>query len=299
MSDYQKKELISVDEALARGRSMLLLPRILLIMGIFFFLFPTALIIMALMAGPVFTPNVWFWCVAVLIFTFFIGFYLPFRFWSKRTTRWKLWAFDNVTNVHELNKLALRANLFAAYGTVMDKLQVQSADERERWRELQDRNNFPEVFVDDQSVPPETIIYFSTPYLIFNILLGLIFMAVGIVIEYFAFKPGSAALTHIVGIVIILIPLYFIFSTLRNLIRHQPQLILNSKGLYTVETGFLSWDIIYGEEVQKIIQGRRGIKYILHFNYMGGIANIDVTLFATTRNKLEKLIRVYRGRFAG
>ncbi|MGY4385176.1 hypothetical protein ACVWYN_002212 [Pedobacter sp. UYP24] len=59
MSTYQKSELISVDEAVAKGRSMLLLPRILMIAGLFFFLFPIALLIMALMDGPAFTKNSW------------------------------------------------------------------------------------------------------------------------------------------------------------------------------------------------------------------------------------------------
>jgi hypothetical protein len=39
----QTQELISVDQALNKGREMLLWPRILLIIGLFVFLFPLAL----------------------------------------------------------------------------------------------------------------------------------------------------------------------------------------------------------------------------------------------------------------
>ncbi|MBD1395395.1 hypothetical protein IDJ76_19995 [Mucilaginibacter sp. ZB1P21] len=256
-----------------------------------------ALFFIALMDGPAISGNVWLVISGVLVFAFLLGIYLPFRLWSKRTTRWKLWAFDNVNNVHELKRVAVRANLYAAYGSFMDKLQIQSAAERADWRKLQERANFPEVFIDDHNVPPETTIYFSTPYLIFNMLLGLIFMGIGITVTYFSLRQPSSLITTLIGIAIILAPIYWIFVTLRDLLRHEAQIILNSKAIFTVETGFLSWDTIYDEEVQQVSQGRRGMKYTLHFNYMSGIANIDITLFATNRNQLEKLMRVYKGRF--
>ncbi|WP_374950742.1 hypothetical protein [Mucilaginibacter sp.] len=184
MNTYQKASLISVDEAITKGRQMLLLPRIVMVVGLVFFLFPMALIFIGVFEGPPFTTNVWLVCTGVTVFCFVVFCYLPYLFWSKRTTRWKLWAFDNVDDVHELKIMATGAHLCPAYSTVMDKLQIQSAEEREQWRNLQDRFNFRSAFKDDPEIPARTEVFYSKLHLTIQILFALLFVAIGSVIEF-------------------------------------------------------------------------------------------------------------------
>ncbi|MCC8409116.1 hypothetical protein LJ707_09250 [Mucilaginibacter sp. UR6-1] len=298
MSTYRKTTLISVDDALAKGRRMLLLPRILMISGLFFFLFPLAMIFMALLEGSAFTINIWLACAGIVLFCFIIFFYLPFLYWSKTTTRWKLWAFDNVDNVHELRIMAVQANLCPAFGTLMDKLQIQSANERERWRELQGRFDFPEVFKDDPNIPFTTNIFYSKVHLTINILFGLLFVAMGSIIAYLAIKNNWQLSLKLIAPLIAIAPLYKIFIAFKRMFKKQPELVLENQGLTTIQTGFLNWDQIFNEKVTRTDQGKRGVKFTLSFQHPGGIVHIDISDLDITKSGLERLIRVYKGRFA-
>ena len=262
----------------------------------FIFLFPLALFFIALKDGPAFSKNVWLVFGIVIAITFLIGFFLPFLFLSKRTTRWKLWAFAHVNDVQELKKAAQRAALCAGYGTFMDRLQIQSAEEREEWRMLQERKDAPNIFIDDPEIPDETTIFYNKTLLVIHILLGLMLIAVGIFVECNAFRPGTAKFVSIFGALLILAPLYLVVRTLQNLIKHEPRIIFSSKGIYTIETGFQSWDHIIDISVEIINQGsRRGVKHVFNLRYTDGLAHIDVTAY-NKRNQLESLVRIYRGR---
>jgi hypothetical protein len=298
MSTYQKTRLISVDEAITKGRQMLLLPRIVMVVGLFFFLFPITLILIGVFEGPPFTTNVWLVCAGGTVFCFVVFFYLPYLFWSKRTTRWKLWAFDNVDDVHELKIMAAEAHLCPAYGTVMDKLQIQSAEEREQWRILQERFNFRSAFKDDPEISDRTEVFYSKLHLTINILFALLFVAIGSVIEYLAIKHNGQTSLKIVAALIAVGPIFLIFKSAQRMIKKQPELVLDNKGLYTEQTGFLNWDLIFNEKVTLVDRGKRGVKFTFSFQHPGGIVNIDISDFNISKGRLERLIRVYKGRYS-
>lgn len=166
------KDTVTVEEAISKGRRMLILPRIFLLSGLFLFGF---LVAMLCIAFPNITPSsrIFFLKFVGITIASFVPFvYLPFLFWSRRTTKWKLWAFDNVDRVHDLKEAAADAALFASYGTVIDKLQIQSKAEREKWAELQSRFNNQYVYIDDPGVPDRTIIYLSAGHFIFNLIMN-------------------------------------------------------------------------------------------------------------------------------
>ncbi|MFD2145446.1 hypothetical protein [Mucilaginibacter antarcticus] len=250
---------------------------------------------MALIDGPAFTKNSWLVVGGIILLTFVLFFYLPFLYWSKRTTAWKLWAFDHVDDVHELKIVALQAHLFPLYGSAMDQLQIQSTKEREQWAKLQERFQFRGNFIDDSSIPAETNIYFSKLELSLNILLGLFISSIGITALYLSSIKASTIWVKLIGFAFALAPWYMIIATFKNLLNRKPQLTLNKTGLYTWDNGLVPWDVIYDIEVTAT-QRRNFIKYTLHFKYPGGIVNKEITELDTNRNKLERLIRVYRGR---
>ncbi|PJJ79251.1 hypothetical protein [Mucilaginibacter auburnensis] len=298
MSSYQKASLISVDQAITKGRKMLLLPRILMIIGLFFFLFPIAMLFIAIKDGPSFSTNAWLIAASIVIVCFFVCFYLPFRFWSKRTTRWKLWAFNNVDNVHELKIAAVQANLCPAYGTFMDKIQIQSAKEREQWRKLQDRFDFPDIFKDDSTIPSVTEVFYSKMNSAVYILFGLLFLGIGGGIEYLVIKNNGDFTSQLIPFVIVIAAICYIVINIKRMLKKQPEMVLDNQGLTTPGTGFLNWDLIFNEKVTRTDRGKRGILYTFSFQYPGGLVNIDVSDFNVNKARLERLIRVYKGRFA-
>ena len=298
MISYQKANLIPVDEAISKGRKMLLLPRILMIIGLFFFLFPIAMLFIAVKNGPSFTMNEWLFSAGIILFSFVVFFYLPFLFWSKRTTRWKLWAFDNVDNVHELKIAAVNANLCPAYGTIMDKQQIQSAEEREQWRNLQDRFDFPDIFKDDPTVPSVTEVYYSKAHLTLYILFGLLFVGIGCGLEYLAIKNNGNLSLKLIAPVIAIVAIYSMVIHIKRMLKKQPELVLENQGLTTTETGFINWDLIFNEKVTRTDRGKRGILYTFSFQHPGGLVNIDISDFNISKFRLERLIRVYKGRFS-
>ncbi|GGH07738.1 hypothetical protein GCM10007352_12610 [Mucilaginibacter phyllosphaerae] len=209
-----------------------------------------------------------------------------------------MWAFDNVDDVHELKIMATEAHLCPAFGTVMDKLQIQSADEREQWLKLQERFNFRSGFIDDPDIPSTTEVFYSKLHLTINVLFALLFVAIGSVIEYFAVKNDGKTSLKIVGAVIATAPLYFIIRSVQRMLKKQPELVLNNQGLFTEPTGLLNWDLIFNEKVTRADQGKRGVKFTFSFQHPGGITHIDISDFNISKSRLERLIRVYKGRYS-
>ncbi|MBE5319992.1 hypothetical protein IM793_12540 [Pedobacter sp. MR2016-19] len=297
MNEYENSELISVDQALAKGRQMLLLPRIVMIIGLFFFMFPFALFFIAVTGEHALTTKTLLVFGSVLIVTSFIFFYLPFRFWSKRTTRWKLWAFSHVNDVEELRRAARKASLCSGYGSFLDNIQLQSASERDQWRRLQQRTGAPDVFIDDAGTDSETIIYYSRPRLLLNIFFYVIFLAAGIGAEIFDFRSDKpSTFVIIIGAVWISYSLYSIVCNVIDISRHEPRIILNDRGIFTVEAGFISWNDVFNIKITVINHAKRGAEHTLQIHYTGGLVNIEVTDYAR-RSELESLIRTYKGRF--
>jgi hypothetical protein len=297
MKEYQNSDLVSVDQALTKGRQMLLMPRIVMIIGLFFFMFPFALLFIAITGERDLTTKTWLVFATVLIINSFIFFYLPFRFWSKRTTRWKLWAFSHVNDVEELRRASRKASLCSGYGSFLDNIQIHSALERDQWRRLQQRTGEPDVFIDDTGTDSETIIYYSTARLLMNIFFYLFILAAGIVAEIFDFSSEkSSTFLILVGALMIISSLFLIVRSVIDLSRHQPRIILNDFGIFTVQTGFIRWDNVFNIKITVINHAKRGAEYTLQIQYPGGLANIEVTDYER-RSQLESLIRIYKGRY--
>jgi hypothetical protein len=49
-------------------------------------------------------------------------------------TKWRLWAFENVRNVHELKERAVQAKLIWPDHSIFEKMEIRSASDKERWR---------------------------------------------------------------------------------------------------------------------------------------------------------------------
>ncbi|CAM3878269.1 hypothetical protein MUGA111182_14810 [Mucilaginibacter galii] len=286
---------LSVMEVVRKGKSTLLFPRILFTFGLILFVFIgwmffTILSNATLKDAGFVSKFGLFWIVTFIPFNL-----LPFWFWSRRTTRWKLWAFNNVNNVHELKHFARRAALYANYGSFLDRITIQTKTEREQWAKLQSKFKRTDVFEDDVEVPAETVVYYSTAVRLLNIIFFLVIGGIGFFITQAAFNPRMDKWVALPGIGIMVWMLYLLFTMIRDVIQHKPQMILSNKGIETIKDGLQSWDVIFNEHLTP--GNRRDMGWILRYNYAGGSTRIDIGHYAINHENLDHLLMAYRGRY--
>lgn len=84
------------------------------------------------------------------------GVFWMVRYGEKRRTEWRLWAYDRVSDIHQLQRSAELAMVLKLRSH--DKIGVANAQQKERLMSLIKRFEEEQVFEDDASVPQETLI---------------------------------------------------------------------------------------------------------------------------------------------
>ncbi len=268
-------ETVSVDEAIRKGHRTVTLPGILIMLGSFgicIFLgvqksVPNSYVI----AGAVLSPLV------------------AWLYWSFAITRWRLWAFDNVRNVHELKKRAIRENLIWPDGSFFEKTEIRNTEEKEKWHSLLEKFNRPDLFTDDPNIPQTTTIYYSKGKNYVEMAIMLAIAAIGI---YLLIKTDR----YIIGSAIALFGMWLAFREFRQANNIKPQIVLNENGMETITTAFHSWNEISSEEVISERSGK-STRFYLTYQYPGGREKLEIGDYTTTQKQLELLMKIYRGRY--
>ncbi len=144
------------------------------------------------------------------------------------------------------------------------------------------------VFLDDLSIPDETIIYYSKTKGLLQITLILAFLGYAV---YTLILRSS----NTIAVAIILVGLYYMYGSFKHILNRTPQIILSNKGVQTVSTSFYGWKDILVEEVRCEIEGRSTIKYFT-YAYPGGLEKLKIHDYDISGDSLENLLRIYRGR---
>lgn len=270
---------VSVEEALEKGNKMIKYPML-------------AISAASVGLGPLlsfygYMPMYW------SIFIFFAGFSIGLLYSSYMTTKWRVWAFTNVTNVHELKKIALREKYLPGEGSWLEKIEIKSPADKAALSKIQERFNEPYSFPTEIIIPVETQIFFSKKGRILSLIIALFCMACLI---YLLVSSGDVALMVVMGIVIAINIWKY-----RKLSNRTPQIILNDKGIQTVSSGFKSWSEITDEEiVYETLNGTQDEteRYYLRYMYPGscGYARISIKDMDISPRELDNLLAVYRDR---
>jgi len=268
-------ETVTVDEALAHGKRTITYPSVLI------FFATTGLTIFLILQ-----MNLPGWLV---VFSFAVGLASSWLYWSVMAARWRIWAFDNVRNVHELKKRAIKANLIWADGAFWEKTELRSTAQEEKWAALQEKFKQPDIFHDDYSIPTETRIYYSKIMATGTLLFGIGMAGGG---AYF-FTGGDSP---ILACVFVLGGLVFIFMGYRHLTNHNPQIILSNNGVALTDNVFYSWADISNEDTRIVRHGKSSTTYFV-FTLAGNETKIDIGALGIATHQFEKLLRTYRGRF--
>lgn len=136
-------ETVTVDEAISKGHRMVNYPVMVIVFG--------TIGITLYLGSQKLIP----------VCGFLLGFILTFVFawlwWSFMITKWRLWAFDNVRNVHELKKRAIQEKLIWSNNSFFEKTEIRTVTDKDKLNTLSNKFNQEDVFLDDLTIANETI----------------------------------------------------------------------------------------------------------------------------------------------
>jgi hypothetical protein len=273
---YSKRmETVTVDEAIKRGKRTTTYPGLI-------FMFPAFAVFIYIGVEHILP----FWIIPVGVVLTFV---LIWLYWSIAITKWKLWAFENVRNVHELKKKAIKENLIWPNDSFCTKTEIRSAADKEKWDALQIKFKQKDIFIDDHSILTETIIYYSKK----KMFVELIPVFILFITDSFFITQRNAYWLGIGSLICASVWGYLISKKFRNAI---PQIIISNKGIQTVNTKFYSWAEIKNEDVVSENYGEGDIDYFLSYKHPQGREKLKINKFNTDWRSLDKLLALYRGR---
>ncbi len=269
------RQEISVNEAISRGHLMVNVPVFICIIGIpalSFYLSNQNLI-----------PK---WGIGI---GFVLGFVIAWLVWSFMITKWRIWAFGNVRNVHELKKRAIQEKLIWNDGNVFEKTEIRTLEDKKELKKLEKKFVKEDIYREDNSIPPKTIIKFSKSLGIFELIISILIIAVGI---YFISKGTNR--NYVLGGIMSLIGIYNSIKELRKILNNKPQIIINNRGIETITTEFKNWTNIKSEEVIQEGYGKSAKSYLTYWYDDEIFEKIEIDKLDITHQQLENIIRTYR-----
>ncbi|MFD1316730.1 hypothetical protein [Namhaeicola litoreus] len=269
------KENISVDKAIKRGHLIVNVPVFIAILGI-----PVLAIYFSYLK---IIPN---WSILV---SFVVGFVVSWIIWSFMITKWRLWAFENVRNVHELKKRAIQEKLIWEDGNWFEKTEIRTSNDKHKLKELNKKFLKKDIHKEDFSIPMSTTIYYSKTTNLIE--MGSMLFCFG-----FGIYLILASDSYIIGTLFTIIGGSVAIKEYKQATNTEPQIIIDNKGIKTIQTDFKSWKEIKGEEIIYEISGKRSTTFLI-YEYNEGYEKIKTDDFNITPKKLENLIKTYRIRY--
>jgi len=273
------KQYISVDKAIRRGQLIVNVPVVIIMLG--------SPVLSIYLSKINLIPPPW-----NIVIGFILGFIFAWLAWSIMITKWRIWAFRNVRNVHELKKRAIQEKLIWKDGSIFEKTEIRTRKDKEALKEIEKRFEQDNGFYDDLSIPSKTEIYYSKLTSVIELIISVGLISIGI---YFA--KGGTPKNYILAGIIGLIGIYGSIKEFRKFLNNEPQIIIDDKGIKTIKTGFKSWADIVSAEV--IVEGYgNSAKSYLTLSYANGESDkIKIDELNISGYRLENLLHTYRKRY--
>lgn len=225
--------------------------------------------------------------------SFVIGPFCGWLYWSYTIVKWKLWAFKNVRNRHELKEKAIRTQLIWPDRSIFNKTEIWTVSQRKEWEIIHRKFNVEDIVKDDISVPFETIIEISKALFWLNII-GILTLIILSFYLYFEYKEINFYILLFLGYA-----LYLIYHIVKN--KNKTLFIkLNEKGIETSDISFISWENIKAIKVKSEGFGKY-MSFNLMFNYYSNNElieeKINLKKYSFNFEEVEDLIKIYRKRF--
>jgi uncharacterized membrane protein YciS (DUF1049 family) len=269
------REQITVDKAIKRGHLIVNIPVFISIFGC-----PALAIYLSkqnLIPG---------WGIGI---AFLIGFVLAWLIWSFMITKWRIWAFENVRNVHELKKRAIQEKLIWNDGNIFEKTEIRNTSDKRKLKTLEKKFEQEDEYKEDYSLPPKTEIFYSKVYNYVELGVSILIIGVGI---YFFLKGETK--NYILGTIMSAIGFYSTVKESRKALNNKPQIIIDNKGIKTKNVDFKDWSTIESEEVVQEGYDKSAKSYLTYFYDVDEFEKIEIDSLNVTHRELENMIRTYR-----
>ena len=275
-----KMEKLTVHKAIEKGHRMVNYP-----------LFPIMIIGFGITGYlSVVLENVWIFPIG-----FVLTFLLMWLWWSFQITKWRIWAFENCRNVHELKRRAINQKLIWPDGSRFEKTEIRTKNQKDKLKTIKrkfDKEDEIEIIEDDKSVPTETKIYYSKLALAIYWVMGLGLFLYGF---YLAIEVG------IYGYFLVACSSFLIYTANKKSKITEPYIIINSKGIKTLNTAFTAWENIKTIETELRGSGKQS-KWHLEVEFKNKNSsgefgdNIEINDLSKSPKKIQKLIKLYQQR---
>lgn len=217
---------------------------------------------------------------------FLLGFIMSWLIWSFMITKWRIWAFENVRNVHELKKRAIEDKLIWADNSWFEKTEIRTSSQRLKLKELQKKFQKDDIHKEDYSIPSETKIHYSKTTNLIEMGIMLFCFGLGI---YLIITSDS----YIKGAIFSLVGGYFAIKEYQQVTNTKTQIIINNSGIETINVEFLKWGEIRNAKVIYETSGKRSRAY-LTYKFNGGYEKIKIDDYDITPKEMENIIKTYR-----
>jgi len=233
------------------------------------------------------------------VWTFPIGFILTFimmcLWWSITITKWRIWAFTNCRNVHELKRKAINQKLIWPDGSWFEKTEIRTNRQKIELEKIALKFRFddiPEKLKDDKTIPFETKIYHSKAIKIYYIIL---------IVGLGVFGFYGVINNDWYGYFVIIISIVIYYEMVSKYSNKEAQIIINEEGIKTIETEFITWDSVKNISVELQGYGKHAKWYLdIDFKVKDNQGNwgdrIDISDFDTSVRKIEWIIKIYQQR---
>ncbi len=223
---------------------------------------------------------------------FLLTFIIMWFWWSFFVVKWKIWAFNNVRNVHALKRRAIQVLLIWPDSSWFNKTEIKTTKQVHQLEELAykfKQEDILEKSIDFDIETTEIKVYISKISRIFILALSILILLFGIYI--IQINPFAALISFAASI--------FLFSLYYNKFRDvKPQLIINKDGLKIKEEAVKPWSRIKYCKVYNT-GTRRDTKWFLEVNYnktrSGKLQTIDIELeyLNIKPHKIEDIINTF------
>ncbi|MUU79882.1 hypothetical protein [Winogradskyella endarachnes] len=269
------RQQITVDKAIKRGHLIVNIPVFIAIIGC-----PALALYLSeqnLIPG---------WGIGI---AFLIGFVLAWLIWSFMITKWRIWAFENVRNVHELKKRAIQEKLIWNDGNIFEKTEIRNSEDKSKLKQLEKKFEQEDEYREDYSLPPKMEIHFSKIYNFAELGVSILIAIGGV---YFFFQ--GTTMNYILGVILTGVGIYNSIKQSQKAFNNEPQIIINSKGIQTNSVEFKNWSNIENEEVIQEGYGKSAKSYLSYFYDDAEFEKIEIDSLNVTHRELENIIRTYR-----
>lgn len=266
-------ETVTVEHAIRRGHRLVTYP--LLVIMFIGMVLPTILCAMEFLPASAIGIGIG------------LGFVLAWLWWGVMITRWRLWAFENVRNVHELQKRAVNESLIWREGHFFERTEFRTRADKEKWEELKLKFKKEDVFIDDYTVGEETWVHKSKVRAWSNLVVTLILTAGGV---YYVYPKYGLELAIVAAVLGVSVAVY----QFRSGTRKEPELVFNNEGIQEPGRMYF-WSKIQNEEI--VASGHSDSRtFYLRFDYEEEEIEIPLDDLDKSHTRLNTLLVLYRER---